>query len=136
MRVKFTTTLEEEAVEKLKIESIKRKIGANDLLEELIEGYFEPKADVIHTALTSGGRKEINELLRSLSDWSWHNAAGYAQERKDKAEREGVTKKEREDRYKEDFERCLELSYHKIHELREHLEKLLPGAPAEIRKGE
>jgi hypothetical protein len=43
LRVSFTTTIEEDLINKLKIEAVKRKVNVNDILEELIKGYFKIK---------------------------------------------------------------------------------------------
>lgn len=40
MRVNFSTTLEKELIEKLKIEAIKKSKNVNDILEELIRNYL------------------------------------------------------------------------------------------------
>ena len=44
MKAKFTTSLDEELIEKAKIEAIKRKISVAQLLEELLTEYFNHKA--------------------------------------------------------------------------------------------
>jgi len=44
MKAKFTTSLDEELIEKAKIEAIKRKISVAQLLEELLTEYFNDKA--------------------------------------------------------------------------------------------
>lgn len=41
MRVNFSTTLEKELIEKLKIEAIKKSKNVNDILEELIRNYLK-----------------------------------------------------------------------------------------------
>lgn len=41
MRVSFTTTLEKELIDKLKIEAIKQGLNVNDILELLIEEYLK-----------------------------------------------------------------------------------------------
>lgn len=42
---KFTTTLEETLLEKIKIQAIKEKRSVSDLLEELIMAYLEKVSD-------------------------------------------------------------------------------------------
>lgn len=37
MRVSFTTTLEKDLIDRLKVEAIKRGVNVNDILEQLIE---------------------------------------------------------------------------------------------------
>lgn len=39
-KVKFTTTLEEQIVEKIKIQAIKEKRSVSDILEQLISNYL------------------------------------------------------------------------------------------------
>jgi hypothetical protein len=41
LRVSFTTTLEKELIDKLKIEAIKQGLNVNDILELLIEEYLK-----------------------------------------------------------------------------------------------
>lgn len=41
---KFTTTIDAELLERIKIQAIKEKRSVSDLLEELIKKYFERKA--------------------------------------------------------------------------------------------
>lgn len=41
---KFTTTIDTELLEKIKIQAIKEKRSVSDLLEELIKKYLEGKA--------------------------------------------------------------------------------------------
>lgn len=41
MRVSFTTTLEKDLVDKLKIEAIQQGINVNDILEKLIKEHLE-----------------------------------------------------------------------------------------------
>ena len=41
MRVNFSTTLEKELIEKLKIEAIKKGKNVNDILEELIRNFLK-----------------------------------------------------------------------------------------------
>jgi len=45
MKVKFTTSLDDELLEQTKIEAIKRKISVAHLIEELLNEYFKKKAD-------------------------------------------------------------------------------------------
>lgn len=42
---KFTTTVDEELLEKIKIQAIKEKRSVSDLLEELILAYLEKEAN-------------------------------------------------------------------------------------------
>lgn len=44
MKVKFTTSLEDNLVEQAKIEAIKRKISVAQLIEELLIEYFDKKS--------------------------------------------------------------------------------------------
>lgn len=43
MKVRFSTTLEEALLEKLKIQAIKERRDVNDILEELIKEYLKGK---------------------------------------------------------------------------------------------
>lgn len=40
-KVKFTTTLEEQIIEKIKIQAIKEKRSVSDILEQLISDYLD-----------------------------------------------------------------------------------------------
>lgn len=40
-KVKFTTTLEENVIERIKIQAIKEKRSVSDILEELISNYLD-----------------------------------------------------------------------------------------------
>lgn len=42
-RINFTTTLDEQLLERLRIQAIKEKRNINDILEELIKKYLEEK---------------------------------------------------------------------------------------------
>jgi predicted HicB family RNase H-like nuclease len=44
LRVKITTTIEKELIERLKIEAIKQGKNVNDILEELIKNFLNGKA--------------------------------------------------------------------------------------------
>lgn len=41
MRRVFTTTLRVDLVQRLQVDAIKRGVNANDILEELLEGYLK-----------------------------------------------------------------------------------------------
>jgi len=43
MRVKFTTTLDSELLEKIKIQAIKERTDVSKIFERLIEQYFREK---------------------------------------------------------------------------------------------
>lgn len=45
MKVKFTTSIDDELIEQAKIEAIKRKISVAKLIEELLIEYFRKKAN-------------------------------------------------------------------------------------------
>lgn len=47
MRVKFTTTLDEEVVQALKIQAIKEKTDASKIIEKLLQEYLEQKEERI-----------------------------------------------------------------------------------------
>lgn len=42
-RKQFTTTIDEQLLEQLKIEAIKTKADSNDIIEEALRAYFEAK---------------------------------------------------------------------------------------------
>ena len=43
MRVKFTTTLDENVVKELKIQAIRENTDASKIIESLVRGYLEQK---------------------------------------------------------------------------------------------
>jgi hypothetical protein len=46
MKRKFTTSLDEDLLEKVKIEAIKRKISVSDILTALLEKFLSNKIDI------------------------------------------------------------------------------------------
>lgn len=48
MRVKFTTSLDAELVEKIKIQAVIEKTDVSKILERLIEQYLEQRRSEIH----------------------------------------------------------------------------------------
>ena len=85
LRVGFKTTLDEQLVEQLKIDALKKKIGANDILEDLLKREFEVKCGaekmLTHSGEAKDACKEISEEL-----WEYHKKA-YENENADRTDR-------------------------------------------------
>ena len=124
MRIKFTTTIDDQLVEQLKIESIKKKVGSNDIIENLLLAHFDGKPEAGNSTLSADEWKEISEIISSLSDWSWHNAQGYAAEKRAEAIRNKETKKDAEEIYKNTLDDTLKRSFNQLAPLKKYLMKL------------
>jgi len=46
LRIGFKTTLDEELLEQLKVDALKKKVNVNDILEQLIEKYLKGEIEV------------------------------------------------------------------------------------------
>ena len=85
-RIKFTTNLDDELLEKLKIEAIKEKRDVNEILEELIKKYLDSKGGdnmdqkTLENKLRRVASKHgeiIKKSRKRSTEFDYHDQGGY-----------------------------------------------------------